>query len=198
MPERVSCCIVLGFQRVLRNVLAEHYPLNVTAFGPAPPCARPLGDERRRSTRARGNASPPTPDPLRDPSPRWRGRCGAARRRSIPLCRIFTTLGSEEGGSDETGTRRSQESRCQKGSEEVGFGHCSTHRGVGISADAGSRSTITAPAGDRRPPTPPGAGSPWESFALVAESSAFPKTVTCDKSVVQRGHFCTNTLDALQ
>src|ERR1039457_6967723 len=28
--------------------------------------------------------------------------------------------------------------------------------------------------------------------------SAVRKTVTCDKSVVQKGHFCTNTLDALQ
>jgi hypothetical protein len=32
-----------------------------------------LTDESRRYTRARGNASPPTPNPLRDPSSRWRG-----------------------------------------------------------------------------------------------------------------------------
>jgi hypothetical protein len=58
-----------------------------------------------------------------------------------------TSEGGEEGCRPEGGTQEGRPGKDDEGfrqevAEEVGFGHCSTHRGGGISADAGSRGIV--------------------------------------------------------
>ena len=65
-----------------------------------------------------------------------------------------------EGGTKEVRPSKGGESPGQEGFEEVGFGHCSTHRGGGISTDIGSRGAVGFVPGHRDQEPPGGIDHP--------------------------------------